>query len=1090
MSQGQDSAGEMRGITDMEGKPTQLAKTTRPSLSGILPRKRLFSRLDRGRKSSVVWVTGPPGSGKTTLVGSYLDSRKPRHIWYQLDSGDADIATFFYYMGRAAAEHQKRAHERLPLLTPEYRGDIATFTRRYFRNLYLRLRPPFVLVLDHYHAVPSQSDLHDVMAVALDEVPPKGCVILISRRDPPPSMARLRASPALEMIGWNELQLTLEEVKGILRLRNLRLPQERLAQLYERTQGWAAGLILMMEQARKDDLILEPPEKFDPQLIFDYLAGEIFQNLDKKIQDFVLKTAFLPQMTAEMAVDLTGQRKAEALLADGYRDNYFINLKQARPDPVYEYHPLIREFLITQAQITLTEAQRTEVQRKAAALLEAAGQVEDAVALLSDVGDWEDFVQVILKHAASMLDQGRGETLAQWVEDLPRDVLHQHPWLLYWLAASRLPFAPRESRLLFEQAFELFKRQQETDSKGLLLACSGAMDAILHEWDDLSLLDRWIAALEELLKTYPTFPSVTVEARVTCSMFMSLMLRQPHHPDIEYWVERAFTVSQSTSDSSLRISVELFGAISFMWAGAFTKAQGVIDSMRKMAESPDVSPLALTTLAIAESMYYMLTAMHGSCLDAVNRGLDVAQATGVHIWNYQLLANGVAGSLGAGDLDTAEKLLKQMEERPEYTRRLDLWFYHYLSAWEAILRQDTLRAYQQQKTALKLAVEVGCPYFEVLSRLASAQVSFEVGDERKGAAHLRQVHSTARNIKNQLLEFVSLVAYAQMALEHGRERSGLNSLRYALALGREYDYTHFLWWRPSVMARLCVYALEAGIEVEYVKNLIRKRSLVPETPPVDVKDWPWSFKIFTLGQFRLLHEDKPLTFSGRAQRRPMELLKALIAFGGREVSEERLTEALWPRIDGDSAHRSFTTTLHRLRKLLGEDKAIMLREGRLTVDARYCWVDTWALEQVLTKIDSLLRGPSADITQEAVTELADKALTLYQGPFMDSEVDQSWYLSLRERLRNKFLRAVAELARYWEEAGHWEKAVAYYQKGLEADNVAEGLYRHLMICYQQLGRQAEAIETYNRCRKTLSAVLKVEPAPETKAIYEKLLEQA
>ena len=325
-------------------------------------------------------------------------------------------------------------------------------------------------------------------------------------------------------------------------------------------------------------------------------------------------------------------------------------------------------------------------------------------------------------------------------------------------------------------------------------------------------------------------------------------------------------------------------------------------------------------------------------------------------------------------------------------------------------------------------------------------MSFEVGDERKGAAQLRQVHSAAREIKNRLLEFMGLVAYAQVALEHGRERSGLNSLRYALALGREYNYTHFLWWRPSVMARLCIYALEAGIEVEYVRDLIRKRNLVPETSPATVKDWPWSFNIFTLGQFRLLQEDKPLTFSGRAQRRPMELLKALIAFGGREVSEERLTEALWPRIDGDSAHRSFTTTLHRLRKLLGEDKAIILREGRLTLDDRYCWVDTWALEQVLTEINNLFGGSGTDIKPETVTNLADKALALYEGPFMDREADQSWYLSARERLRNKFLRAVGELARYWEETGQRERAVEYYQKGLEADNVAEGLYRHLMIC--------------------------------------------
>ncbi len=74
-------------------------------------------------------------------------------------------------------------------------------------------------------------------------------------------------------------------------------------------------------------------------------------------------TAFLPHMTAQMAENLTGQHRAEAILADGYRGNYFVNLKQAYPDPVYEYHPLIREFLITQAKATLSESHHTEVQR-------------------------------------------------------------------------------------------------------------------------------------------------------------------------------------------------------------------------------------------------------------------------------------------------------------------------------------------------------------------------------------------------------------------------------------------------------------------------------------------------------------------------------------------------------------------------------------------------------------------------------------------------------------------------------------------------------------------------------------------------------
>src|SRR5437660_10216165 len=106
----------------MKPRRVSLGKTARPSLTGILSRTRLFALLDRGREGPAVWVSAPPGCGKTTLVASWLDHASVPYLWYQLDEGDADVATFIYYLNLAAAHLRPGEAERLPLLKRGYQS--------------------------------------------------------------------------------------------------------------------------------------------------------------------------------------------------------------------------------------------------------------------------------------------------------------------------------------------------------------------------------------------------------------------------------------------------------------------------------------------------------------------------------------------------------------------------------------------------------------------------------------------------------------------------------------------------------------------------------------------------------------------------------------------------------------------------------------------------------------------------------------------------------------------------------------------------------------------------------------------------------
>jgi len=782
---------------------------------------------------------------------------------------------------------------------------------------------------------------------------------------------------------------------------------------------------------------------------------------------------------------VSGEERAEEILAGLYRDNHFVTLRRTQPQPVYQYHPMFREFLLARVRETLHEDRRRAALRTAAAAMEATGQGEEAVALYRESRDWDEMARLIGAHAEAMLGQGRGETLAHWVEDLPPEARERHPWVEFWAAASRAQIAPREARVRYEKAFERFRALPSPDRTGMALAASGAMDAILYELDDFSLLDRWIAILDEAESRGVSYPSAAVEARVACGMVFSLTLRQPQRRDIERWIARALDRAREVPDPNLKMFVGLLCALTLMWTGVHARALELIEAMRGIAGSPGVSPFSRITLKNVEAMYYMLTADGKRCMEAAREGLELARTAGVTTWTFQLLVHAYGGALGVQDLATAAEFAAQLDAQSARAGRLDQCLYHHFRAWEAMLRKDLMRALHCERTALRMAIEAGCPYFEVLCRLALAEALAECNDERRCIAHLQQLRPVVEGIGNHHLEFTCLTTAGRIAIEHGREHPGRTALRRGLALAREYGYAHFLWWRPEAMARACAHALDAGIEVETVRHLIVRRGLVPARPPLLVEAWPWMFRVRCLGSFELLRHDAPLAAEGKAQRRPLEMLKLLIAQGGSRVPEEAVTDALWPRVEGDSAHRSFTSTLHRLRKLLGEDRAVVLHEGRVTLERRYFWVDVWAFDEVFAQIETAFRGSRGEPGASRIEMLAERLRALYRGPFMAGERDEAGYVQPRDRIRARFVRAIGEIGHHWERSEQWERALACYESCLEADPVAEAFYRNLMVCYRRTGRRAEAIETFDRLRRAL-AVLGVKPSSETRALLEKL----
>lgn len=258
-------------------------------------------------------------------------------------------------------------------------------------------------------------------------------------------------------------------------------------------------------------------------------------------------------------------------------------------------------------------------------------------------------------------------------------------------------------------------------------------------------------------------------------------------------------------------------------------------------------------------------------------------------------------------------------------------------------------------------------------------------------------------------------------------------------------------------------------------------------PHVSEKVWP--LKIHTLGRFSLEVNGEPLKFSRKAQKRPLDLLKILVALGGEGVEIGTLAALMWPDALGDGAKVSFDSTLYRLRKLIGNPELLVLSEGRLSLDQARCWVDIWALNSVFERVEKLAPSPDAADPSHA-NGLVRELLRLYAGHFLDPDSQDAWTLSARDQLRARFVRAVTKLGDVLEKENGWEQVTDLYLRALELDNLAEPLYRRLMIAYRAQGEPAEAINIYRRCRDMLSIVLNTKPSPETEAIRTELDRQS
>lgn len=1050
----------------MPNKLPQLAKLSRPRLHAPVVRERLFALLDEKREHPVVWIVGPPGSGKTTLAASYVEEAGVPAIWYQIDPGDSDPATFFYYLKQGVERIATRKVRPLPLLSPEYLSDLQGFSSRFLRASFAQIPEDAMLIFDNYHEIAPDSMLHGAFATALAEIPPSVNLLVLSRTDPPSTLASSVIAQTIALVSWGELRLAPEETEVFALARGINDPR-MLRSLHQQSGGWIAGLTLMLERLHSGMSLDKLNSTGGLDTVFDYFAGLIFDQGTEEFRDILMRTAFLPRVSAALAETVTGKPDAIRSLEDLYRRHLFTD-RNVGEEITYQYHALFKAFLKNRATAAFPIDQRRAILYNAGLASEAADQWEEAFFLFTEGEQWVAAQDLVIKRAPMLIALGRSQTLQEWVKALPEQIVLAAPWLRYWLGRSQMFVDPRAAREMLNEVYLCF--EERGDESGQLQCATAVLESLYFYYREFRLMDPWIVRITYLLGRDVVHPTPEYELWIHSMLLMAVTYRDPENTILNKSLLRVKQLLSNSSDPDLIVSVAtVLHTYAYSVIDIATE-QLAIRTARPLLGSPDLTAGRAAFYLVHEGYTHYVHGRYAqacSCYDeadaiAIHHGLEGTALTSA-IWR-------ALSQRRAGLLSEAEETIRRAEAFPDGSRFPDapLEFVkaciefergNHGSAMSAILRSQAI-------------CEAGGSHIGVmLVGIVSANIMIGAGDFMRAAELLQRAR---QNILGPVTEhYLGAIVLNEAWLAHRRTEFGRRDELLLEALRRANDerVKERYRWYTNALSELLPIAMVRRLEADVACNLARELNIVPE--PRDVEQWPWPIKVYTLGGFELLIDGAKTGYTRKAPKKVLALLQAMIAFGARDVPDQKLIDVLWLDSAGDAARRSLAATVHRLRKLLAHGDAIRQVGGKFTLDSRCCWVDSIVFEEMLDR--------AAGREEES-----SSAIRLYRGPFLSQEDDAPCLVPTRERLRARFMHAVGKVGASLEKEGAHEKAIEVYWNGIEADNLVEPFYQGLMRCYDKLDRRSEAASAYRRLRQTLSVILGVAPSSETQRLFDTL----
>jgi DNA-binding SARP family transcriptional activator len=1050
------------------------------------------------------------GYGKSTALTELADSYNPL-IWYRITEEDNDPLVFLLHLCHAT-QRVIPDLDRLPIIWLDSwegtRGPLPAtgVMDQYLNALCDGLEQPTLLVLDDVHLIGAPEIV--LLIDRLIGLAPSELHILLAAREPLqlPNLYRWQAQGEVLSLNQSLLAFTKKEINELFtRVYGYGLTADEADALSSATEGWVIALQLIWQGLRNgaSSTVMEALVYQTTSLegLFTILANEVLGVQPEDVQDFLKISATLRELTPDACDALIKSDDSAAMMAYLRRQDLFVVSQEEGGDKGesslrLRYHHIFHNFL---SQQTLLEDRQMWNTRAAAYYYENQNFTE-AIYHMLQANDMQGAADLLVSYGNQLLNVGRLDTLASYLDILPPELLHNRPALLLFHGdLARLHSRFEEAFGWYQQAEELWRERGQNE--GVARALRGQARVYLDTVDPNkaeTLLQQCIrltdgiekresqARLYELLAENKLNAGQIEEAENLHKLAIDLRNEGPSESQLTYRVLlRTGRLDQARQKLEVR---------------AETERQNPVQKPRAHRETMLLLSLIYAFQGQAEEAYQ--NALEGT-LRGVELNAPFITAVGHMRQGHALM---LLPNVGKGTHpgvqtidDRYEKARQQFEKSIRISRTLAVHRLRAEAFWGMCrvygFHGELRRALTVAKEGIEIATQAGDEWVASLIRLTMG-ASLMLADRHesaeewlKGASLGFQECGDPFSLSATRL-WMCMMWFKQNDLAHLEQ-----ALPELLTTCRDQNYD-YLFTNPTLLGfpdermliPLLILARDQDLEATYAAHLLKEMGVA------EISIHPgYQLRVATLGTFQTWRGEHVIPPKGWRRVKSRQLFQILISHREAPLDRDQIIEYLWPEMDPNNAQRNFKVTLNTLNQVLeperraGIEPAFILREGTTyalcpTADI---WLDAQVFKTWIYQANALF-----DTNLDQAISLIQNALSLYRGEYLPEARYDTWAAAEREHLAVLFLRSADRLVNIYIQENRFEDTVDLCQRVLFFDNCWERAYRYMMVAFDRLGDHGQAARTYNRCVKTLREELDISPTAETINLYKKITSKA